>query len=388
MAFREREVTGVVIDGDGTPVTNGVIKFKPTLPLGYTNSHIIIDREFTAETNTDGEFSATLWCDEDSLVAIDYKVAFPVSNGGQPDADHVASFSLQYSDGSPINLAEVINTSIPAPTPEDLLYTLIQELIAEAGGGGGVWGSITGTLSDQTDLQTVLNAKAIATRAINTGTGLTGGGNLTADRTLALDINGLTAESVADDADYIAIYSDAASAIRRMLRADFLAGIGASSPLVLTANNASEVPLTLKMAASQTANVLELKDSLDALVFRVTKDGYLFASGSNASLQLSEGAARALLQYGFNWVMIQSGSIDFSISSGNGFTVDSGALFPATSNATDLGKTGNLFKNVYAKYYIPQTSTNAAAPNNSIYYSSDNSKLVYKDSGGTVNNLY
>ena len=29
-----------------------------------------------------------------------------------------------------------------------------------AGGGGGTWGSITGTLSDQTDLQTALDAKA------------------------------------------------------------------------------------------------------------------------------------------------------------------------------------------------------------------------------------
>lgn len=31
--------------------------------------------------------------------------------------------------------------------------------IADLGGGGGTWGSITGTLSDQTDLQTALNAK-------------------------------------------------------------------------------------------------------------------------------------------------------------------------------------------------------------------------------------
>jgi len=40
------------------------------------------------------------------------------------------------------------------------------------------------------------------------------------------------------------------------------------------------------------------------------------------------------------------------------------------------------------KPITPHTSTDAAAPNNSIYYSSTQSKLVYKDSGGTVNNLY
>jgi hypothetical protein len=39
-------------------------------------------------------------------------------------------------------------------------------------------------------------------------------------------------------------------------------------------------------------------------------------------------------------------------------------------------------------YQTPITSTDAAAPNNSQYFSSDAGKLVYKDSGGTVNNLY
>jgi lysophospholipase L1-like esterase len=41
-----------------------------------------------------------------------------------------------------------------------------------------------------------------------------------------------------------------------------------------------------------------------------------------------------------------------------------------------------------AGYITPITSTDAAAPVNSIYYSSTQSKLVYKDSGGSVNVLY
>lgn len=36
----------------------------------------------------------------------------------------------------------------------------------------------------------------------------------------------------------------------------------------------------------------------------------------------------------------------------------------------------------------PASMANASAPNNSIYYSTDASKLVYKDPGGVVNNLY
>ena len=39
-------------------------------------------------------------------------------------------------------------------------------------------------------------------------------------------------------------------------------------------------------------------------------------------------------------------------------------------------------------FSTPVSSADAAAPNNSIYYSTDASKLVYKDSGGSVNNLY
>jgi hypothetical protein len=63
-------------------------------------------------------------------------------------------------------------------------------------GSGGTWGSITGTLSAQTDLQSALNLKAdasalsayaLAARLVSAGTGLSGGGSLAADRTLSFD---------------------------------------------------------------------------------------------------------------------------------------------------------------------------------------------------------
>lgn len=53
-------------------------------------------------------------------------------------------------------------------------------------GGAVAWGAITGTLSDQTDLQTALNAKVASTRQVISGAGLSGGGDLSADRTLAV----------------------------------------------------------------------------------------------------------------------------------------------------------------------------------------------------------
>jgi hypothetical protein len=48
------------------------------------------------------------------------------------------------------------------------------------------WGAITGTLSNQTDLQSALDAKALKITAITAGTGLTGGGDLSASRTISM----------------------------------------------------------------------------------------------------------------------------------------------------------------------------------------------------------
>ncbi len=39
-------------------------------------------------------------------------------------------------------------------------------------------------------------------------------------------------------------------------------------------------------------------------------------------------------------------------------------------------------------YFLPISSADADAPLNSIYYSTDSSKLVYKDSLGTSHDLY
>lgn len=38
--------------------------------------------------------------------------------------------------------------------------------------------------------------------------------------------------------------------------------------------------------------------------------------------------------------------------------------------------------------FVPASLADTDAANGTIYYSTDASKLVYKDSGGTVNNLY
>lgn len=55
--------------------------------------------------------------------------------------------------------------------------------------------------------------------------GLTGGGNIAASRSLSVDINGTTEETSADNADTILIYDNSAGVLRKMSRANLLAGI-------------------------------------------------------------------------------------------------------------------------------------------------------------------
>lgn len=61
------------------------------------------------------------------------------------------------------------------------------------------------------------------------GTGLTGGGG----SALALDINGLAAETTPDNSDTIAIYDATAGALRKQTRSNFLSGIGAEATITV-----------------------------------------------------------------------------------------------------------------------------------------------------------
>lgn len=79
------------------------------------------------------------------------------------------------------------------------LWELTEELVANSNGGGTTsWGNISGVISSQTDLKTELDSKAKETVSILSGNGLTGGGNLTADRTLSLSSSTLNSLSLAD----------------------------------------------------------------------------------------------------------------------------------------------------------------------------------------------
>ena len=75
------------------------------------------------------------------------------------------------------------------------------------------------------------------TRAINTSAGLSGGGNLSADRTISLDVPGLTAlTNVAFD-DVLPIYDTSASAHRKITVADLPAEWNLPAPVRLSGSN-------------------------------------------------------------------------------------------------------------------------------------------------------
>lgn len=74
----------------------------------------------------------------------------------------------------------------------------------------GVWGAITGTLSDQTDLQTALDGKVPTTRTVSTTSPLSGGGALSSNLILAIQ-NAAADGSTKGAASFSATYFDATS---------------------------------------------------------------------------------------------------------------------------------------------------------------------------------
>jgi len=65
-----------------------------------------------------------------------------------------------------------------------------------------VWGAITGTLSSQTDLQTALDTKALKTITITPSAPLSGGGDLSANRTISISQSNATTDGYLSSTDW------------------------------------------------------------------------------------------------------------------------------------------------------------------------------------------
>ena len=76
------------------------------------------------------------------------------------------------------------------------------EIVASVPPSVTAWGTITGTLSSQTDLNTALSGKVPTTRTISTTSPLSGGGDLSADRTLSIATANTTTTGALSSTDW------------------------------------------------------------------------------------------------------------------------------------------------------------------------------------------
>jgi hypothetical protein len=338
MPFRERNVVGTVVDAAGAPVSGGQVQFKTNRPIGYTSTHVVVDRAFEAVTDAGGNFIANLWTDQDSLVAIDYDVFFPIENDGPASTTHIAKISLAYETGSDKDIGTLIAEGLPesTPIPADTLAAFIDARIAAAGGVGG--GGTPGGGDTQIQYN---NAGAFA----GDGTfyrGTNAQGIVFRQRTNAYDqsltVIGHAGEGTggsigfASD-DYAGGYgpigasiggSSGGNFVGQFRRADFyhypdaagmvwdLIDSSTSYPTLTVTTGPAKIAQIVKLAAGQSANAIEFRDSADAVLSAIDAKG--------------------------------------------------------------------AFK--------PVSQADSAAANGTLYYSSTVSKLAYKDASGVVNALY
>lgn len=148
--------------------------------------------------------------------------------------------------------------------------------------------SHTHAQSEVTSLVADLAGKAPTTRTVSAGTGLTGGGDLSANRTLSLDINGLTEETTIASGDFVAIYDASASALRKMTRANFVAGLsGGGSSLTLNGQTGT----TQTFSNTDDTNVtLTITSATDNHAFALGWTGTLAKARQNASTVYTDQA--------------------------------------------------------------------------------------------------
>jgi hypothetical protein len=308
MAFRERTITGTVVDGDGTPVQSGTVSFKPTKTVGYTATHVVIDRIFTATTDSTGLFTITVWCDEDSLVAIDYIVMFPIANNGLADPLHMATISLSYQDGSPKDIGTLIAESLPPPSgvPDSTWAALIDSRIAL---------TLLDQLSDviiasPTNGQ-VLTYETSSGKWKNQAAG--GGGGTPGGSNTHVQFNNSGA------------FGGSAN----------FAWLNSVNQLKLTAGAASDNPFLIKLAASQSGDALRIEPNGSATpLVQVVAAGQLKITGgaSDGFPQLIQFrnqvyANSAYILWGGGILYLEAGDND---AGGIRFTSDGGSYQPVT----------------------------------------------------------
>jgi hypothetical protein len=144
----------------------------------------------------------------------------------------------------------------------------------------------THSIANINNLQADLNTRAVTSRVVATASGLTGGGDLSADRTIGLNISGLTAKTTPSILDEVLIYDVSTSSHRRTTVSGitgYSGGGGVTSHNALTGLNADDHPQYslangTRWAANQTADRVAISTAsgyLSTSSITTTQLGYL-----------------------------------------------------------------------------------------------------------------
>jgi hypothetical protein len=143
----------------------------------------------------------------------------------------------------------------------------------EIAANNAVWGAITGTLSNQTDLQNALNLKADKTITITPNAPLTGGGDLSANRSISINQSGASSDGFLSSTDWNTFNNKQATLVSgtniKTLEGQSLLGSGnidlSKSDVGL--GNVDNTSDANKPISSATQTALDLKANISGQVF-------------------------------------------------------------------------------------------------------------------------
>lgn len=231
MALVLRTVTGTLKKPSGAEWEDGKIRFSLVSTQADTGGIIVPNLTVEATAGTQGAFSIPLYTLEDSF--LNYVVMLPNGESQEislPDGEgdaQLADLLDTAAQSEEIAIRPATITELGGVMPDGDTITVDENGVISAVGTGGTWGSITGTLSNQTDLQNALDGKASSLGADdNYATDAekvklanlsgTNTGDETAQRIGDL-VSSLTSKATPVDADQVGLMDSAAGNIWKKL---------------------------------------------------------------------------------------------------------------------------------------------------------------------------
>lgn len=190
-------------------------------------------------------------------------------------------------------------------------------------------------ISNVDGLQGALDAKVPTSRTITAGTGLSGGGNLTADRTLAVDLNELATSTSNADGDFFVVVDSADGSQHKLTKANINVGGFNNDAGYLTQND------TISLSGDATGS------GRDSIVVSVNNDSHSHTGSTISGLGTSnfDGAALQTSAEGFSdsdTVIMTAAAVNDRIQSFGYSTTTGTVTSVAVSAGTGLSGGGTV----------------------------------------------